>query len=83
MAFLSGIAQIVTGEVPGQNAEAPASPPADVKMQKSNEPKTVHKRPNVIKGPGETSKAAPNAMTGEPEEDSTPPTPIVPKKRGV
>ena len=90
MSFLNGIAQIVTGEVPGQSAESPSSQPADVKMDKGNEPKTIQKKPNIIKGPGEVSKAAPtppSQMAGkkatEPAEDTTPPAPIVPKKRGV
>lgn len=82
MAFLNGIAQIVTGEVPGQSAENPSSQPADVQMQKGNEPKTIQKKPNIIKG-GEQSKASPKAP-GEPgEEDTTPPAPIVPKKRAA
>jgi hypothetical protein len=90
MSFLQGISQIVTGEVPGQAAVAPDAQPADVNMKKGNEPKTVQKKPNIIKGPGETSKAAPKppGQTSmkpgqeEPEEDTTPPAPIVPKKRG-
>jgi hypothetical protein len=89
MSFLQGISQIVTGEVPGQAAVAPESQPADVDMQKGNEPKTIQKKPNIIKGPGETSKAAPkppgqtSMKPGQeaPEEDTTPPAPIVPKKR--
>ena len=93
MSFLQGISQIVTGEVPGQAAVAPDAQPADVDMEKGNEPKTVQKKPNIIKGPGETSKASPKppAPAGGPtppgagggEEDTTPPAPIVPKKRGV
>ncbi len=82
MAFLNGIAQIVTGEVPGQSAENPSSQPADVSMEKGNEPKTIQKKPNIIKG-GENSKASPKTPTGAPEEDTTPPAPITPKKRGV
>jgi hypothetical protein len=82
MAFLNGIAQIVTGEVAGNAAEDPGAQPADVEMQKGNEPKTVQKKPNIIKG-GEHSKAAPKAP-GQPggEEDTTPPAPITPKRRG-
>lgn len=92
MSFLQGISQIVTGEVPGQAATAPTAQPADVDMEKGNEPKTIQKKPNIIKGPGETSKASPKplAPAGGPtppgsggEEDTTPPAPIVPKKRGV
>ena len=90
MSFLQGISQIVTGQVPGQQATAPDAEPADVDMEKGNEPKTIQKKPNIIKGPGETSKAAPKApaAAGGPtppgagsEEDTTPPAPIVPKKR--
>ena len=90
MSFLQGISQIVTGQVPGQQATAPDAQPADVDMEKGNEPKTIQKKPNIIKGPGETSKAAPKPPVagGGPapagagaEEDTTPPAPIVPKKR--
>jgi len=90
MSFLQGISQIVTGEVPGQAAVSPDAQPADVNMEKGNEPKTIQKKPNVIKGPGETSKASPKpaAPAGGPapagagaEEDTTPPSPIVPKRR--
>jgi len=75
MAFLKGIAQIVTGEVPGQNASDPGDQPADVKMDKTNEPRIVHKRPNVIRGGGGGSKKAGGA------EDTSAPAPIVPKRR--
>lgn len=83
MGFLDGIGQIVTGEVPGQQATDPSAKPADVKMDKGNEPRTVQKKPNVIKGPGETSKAAPVKPGAGGEEDTTPPAPIVPKKRAA
>lgn len=86
MAFLNGIAQIVTGEVPGNDAENPAAQPSDVKMQKGNEPKTIAKKPNVIKA-GENSKASPKTPGKAPEEDTTPPkglpAPITPKRRGM
>jgi hypothetical protein len=85
MAFLKGIAQIVTGEVPGKAAEDPGKHPADVKMDKGNEPKTIQKKPNIIKGGNTTSpgtqKPADAALGGGEEEDTTPPAPIVPKKR--
>jgi len=51
-AFVRGIAQIVTGEVPAKQAEEPGKHPADIKMDKTNEPHTKEVRPNVIKGAG-------------------------------
>ncbi len=76
MAFLKGIAQIVTGEVPGQNASEPGEKPADVRMDKANEPNTVHKKPNVIKGGG-----GGGSKRGGGVENTSAPTPIVPKRR--
>lgn len=76
MAFLKGISQIVTGEVEAKNAQEPSDNPADVKMNKTNEPKVIHKKPNVINGGngGGSHKAAP-------AEDTSSPAPITPKKR--
>lgn len=78
MAFLKGISQIVTGEVPSQDAADPSDSPSDVKMQKG-EPKDVkHVQPNVIKGKapgGEQEKPKSGA------EDTSAPAPITPKKR--
>ena len=83
MAFAKGIAQIVTGEIPAQNAEDPHQHPSDVKMDKTNEPHVVHKRPNVIQGAGNSGGGqAPVKRKGPPEEDTTPPhAPITPKRR--
>lgn len=84
LAFVKGIAQIVTGEVPAQNAADPGDHPSDVKMQKTNEPKVIHKDPNVIKGAGDQKPQQANAGTGKkppPAEDDTPPAPITPKRR--
>lgn len=78
-AFLRGIAQIVTGEVPGQQAEDPGKHPSDVKMDKTNEPKTVHKKPNVITGHHEPGPAG--GQKKAPEEDTSAPAPITPKRR--
>lgn len=76
LAFLKGIAQIVTGEVPGEQADDPSDAPAAVQMDKSNEPKVVTKKPNVIKGPSQSPKSNKPSV-----EDTTSPVPIVPKKR--
>jgi len=75
LAFLKGIAQIVTGDVPGQAAEDPSDHPADVQMTKHGEAghdqqRAVHVKPTV----SASSKA-------RPAEDDSPPAPIVPKRR--
>lgn len=72
--FAKGIAQIVTGEVPSNNAAEPGDHPADVKMTRSG-PQKRSVDPNVIK------KAEPPQDQGKPtsdkgEEDTTPPSPI-------
>lgn len=78
MAFLKGIAQIVTGEITAQQAQDPSEKPADVKMDKQNEPHVFHKKPNVIKGAG-----LPQSSGGKstPQEDTSAPAPIVPRRR--
>lgn len=76
MAFLKGIAQIVTGEIPAQHASDPGDAPADVQMDKTNEPQVIHKKPNVIKG-GSGSSGGKKASA----EDTTAPAPITPKRR--
>lgn len=78
MAFLKGIAQIVTGEVTAQKASEPSDSPAGVHMDKSNEPSVVHKKPNVIKSVARSPK---KGSTGAPVEDTTAPAPITPKRR--
>lgn len=72
LAFLKGIAQIVTGEVPAQQAVDPGKDPADVSMQKEPAQKKKTVKPNVI-------KAQQPKQGGQ--EDTTAPAPIVPKKR--
>lgn len=79
MAFLKGIAQIVTGEIQAGQASDPGDQPADVKMDKTNEPQVFHKKPNVIKGGG----GGPSGGAGKsaPAEDTSAPAPITPKRR--
>lgn len=72
LAFLKGIAQIVTGEVPAQQAVDPGKDPSDVTMQKEPAVKKKTVKPNVI-------KAQQPKQGGQ--EDTTSPAPIVPKKR--
>lgn len=96
-AFLKGIAQIVTGEIPGDKATEPAEDPASVQMKKepdaTKSSTPVQKKsikPNVIRTPGA------NAAPEEPQkhagtqkkpkggvEDTSGPSPIVPKRRGA
>lgn len=75
LAFLKGIAQIVTGEVSGEQATDPTSKPSDVKMEKGDSVSTKHLKPNVIKASPPVKAAGPGA------ENTTPPAPIVPKKK--
>lgn len=55
-AFLTGISQIVTGAVEGEEATEPKDNPTNVKMSTSDEKNTKHVKPNVIKkGENKTS----------------------------
>jgi hypothetical protein len=88
LAFLKGISQIVTGEVPAQQAADPADHPADVEMDKQNQTgndqhgvnaKQKSVKPNVQKKPaGAPSRPAPK--TGG-VENTAAPMPIVLKRR--
>lgn len=75
LAFLKGISQIVTGEVPAQQAVDPSSNPANVKMEKGDEEKKKSIKPVVVKAPSkEKDKEKKSA------EDTSGPVPIKPKK---
>lgn len=79
-AFAKGIAQIVTGEIPAQQAEDPSKDPSDVKMQKGDGPqKVVHKTPNVIKG-GKSGGGG-GKQSAPPAENTAGPAPITPRRR--
>lgn len=75
LAFLKGIGQIVTGEIPAQQAVEPDSKPANVDMQKAHAEKK-HLQPNVIKA------QQPKQKNGGGSEDASGPVPITPKKKG-
>jgi hypothetical protein len=78
LAFLKGLAQIVTGEIPADDATNPADPGPDVEMKKGGkeEKKTKSIKPNVIKAPTkEKSEKKPSS------EDTSGPVPITPKKK--
>lgn len=76
-AFMKGIAQIVTGEVPGEQAVEPGEQPADVDMEKGSSTKNVTVKPTVVKKP---APVVGKKTSGE-TEDTTAPAPITPKKR--
>lgn len=70
LAFLKGIAQIVSGEVEDQDILDPSEPPAKVKMEKTpNQVVTV--KPNVIKSSSQKSE---EEATNK--EDTSGPAPI-------
>jgi hypothetical protein len=76
LAFLKGIAQIVTGEIEPSVAVEPKDPGPDVEMKKGKETKTKSIKPNVIKAPAkEKSEKSPSS------EDTSGPVPITPKKK--
>jgi len=75
LAFLKGIAQIVTGEIEAQTAVDPGKDPADVKMKKGHEQKVKHITPNVIKSAPVKKEKTTSA------EDTSGPVPITPKRR--
>ena len=83
-AYVKGISQIVSGEVPYDNVTKPKDDDPDVSMKKNNlkgggeinskGQETVDVKPTVVKKPDEGEEEK------EPEEDTTPPVPINPKK---
>jgi len=74
LAFLKGISQIVTGDVPAQSAADPGKDPSDIKMQKGSGPeKKVTVKPNVIK------KQPSGGGKKQPQEDTS--APIVPRRK--
>lgn len=75
LAFLKGIAQIVTGEIPAQQAMDPQEKPADVQMKKGETKQTKHVKPNVIKVASQPEKSKSS------QEDTSSPAPIKPVKR--
>lgn len=86
-AFLSGLAQIVSGQVPGETATEPSDPPADVSMKKqaASQPKaarTKSVKPNVVGGKQAQPAAQPTGSKSKSSiEDTTAPAPIVPRAR--
>lgn len=75
LAFLKGLAQIVTGEVEAKAAVEPGADPAGVKMEKGEKTQEKSIKPNVIKAPAKEKEKKPS------EEDTSGPVPITPKKK--
>jgi hypothetical protein len=73
LAFLKAIAQIVTAEIPAQDAMDPSKSPASVEMKKSSGGKTVTVKPTIVK----KEKTPEKKSAGE---DTSGPAPIQPKK---
>jgi hypothetical protein len=75
LAFLKGISQIVTGEIPAPKATEPSKTPSSVKMEKETSgPSKFTVKPTIIKVPPKEEKKKP------PAEDTSGPVPIKPKK---
>lgn len=75
LAFLKGIAQVVSGEVVPPDTMDPSEKPADIEMEKTSGPKKVSIKPNVIKAPDVEKEKK------KPAEDTSGPVPITPKKK--
>ena len=94
-AFLNGIAEIVTGVVDGQVATDPSDAPADVEMKKKLHDKPAVEQPAQPAQPDQvpqqkapTRSVKPNVSkpaakkTSDTElEDTSPPAPVVPRRR--
>jgi hypothetical protein len=74
LAFLKAIAQIVTAEIPAQDAMDPSKSPASVQMKKSSSKKAIVINPTVVTSKEKTSEKKPAS------EDTSGPAPIQPKK---
>ena len=77
LAFLKGISQIVTGEVPGDKALEPSDAPSKVEMEKEKTPKKVTIKPTVVKEKEPKIEKSKNVSS---VEDTSGPVPIKPKK---
>ena len=73
-AFLKGISQIVTAEIPAEQAIDPSEKPANIEMKKTGSSKVTVK-PVIAKKPSEGGE-----KKKPPAEDTTGPVPIKPKK---
>lgn len=65
-AFLSGISQIVTAGVEGQQAEEPSDPPHDVSMVDKKQVNSKQVKPNVVTKGGQAPSTKPAENTSPP-----------------
>ena len=77
-AFLKGISQIVTGEVPEEDVVEPSESPSLVKMKKGSDVKKFTIKPVLVKKP---TKDEGDKEKKKPEEDTSGPMPITPKTK--
>lgn len=75
LSFLKGLTQIITGEIPADDAADPSDSDANISMEKDKGSQKVTIKPTVIKAPDVKSKSTPSA------EDTSGPVPITPKKK--
>lgn len=73
LAFLKGISQVVTGEIPPKDAVEPKDPAPDVTMKKGKGRDAVTVKPNIVK----SAEGGPKRKSGE---DTSGPVPVKPKK---
>jgi hypothetical protein len=71
LAFLKAISQIVTAEIPAEEVIDPSDYPANIWMKRKSNGKTITIKPTIVRSEKKDSA---------PEEDTSGPTPIKPKK---
>jgi hypothetical protein len=75
LAFLKGLSQICSGEIPADKAVDPSDPEPDVEMQKGGDTKKVTVKPTIVKNPTKGTKRP----SGEDTKGPASSTPITPK----
>lgn len=75
--YLKGIGQILTGDLPAQQAADPGDDPANIKTTKKDVSNTKSLKPNVVSEPDSPLVK----KTASKEEDTAPPVPIKPVKK--
>lgn len=75
LAFLKGLSQVITADIPADNATEPSDAGPNINMEKDKGQQKKSIKPNVIKAPDTKSKSTPSA------EDTSGPVPITPKKK--
>jgi hypothetical protein len=78
LAYLKGIEQIVSGQVPADQAEDPAKPDPGIEMKKKMNGNVRHIKPTIIRKPMTHGHAAGTAKphASKSEENTAPPLPV-------